>query len=100
MAAAITPNSCVTVKNVGVNPTRDGIIKVCEMMGADIKVEVKSGEVVEPTADITVKTSNLKGCVVGGDIVPTLIDEIPAIAILACFAQGDTVIKDAQELKV
>ncbi len=100
VAAAITPNSCVTVKNVGVNPTRDGIIKVCEMMGADIKVEVKSGDVVEPTADITVKTSNLKGCVVGGDIVPTLIDEIPAIAILACFAQGDTVIKDAQELKV
>ena len=100
VAAAITPNSCVTVKNVGVNPTRDGIIKVCEMMGADIKVEVKSGDVVEPTADITVKTSNLKGCVVGGDIIPTLIDEIPAIAILACFAQGDTVIKDAQELKV
>lgn len=100
VAAAITPNSCVTVKNVGVNPTRDGIIKVCEMMGADITVEKMSGDVVEPTADITVKTSDLKGCTIGGDIIPTLIDEIPAIAILACFAEGDTIIKDAQELKV
>ncbi len=100
VAAAITPNSCVTVKNVGVNPTRDGIIRVCRMMGADIQVELTSKDVGEPTADITVKTSNLKGCTIGGDIIPTLIDEIPAIAILACFAEGTTIIKDAQELKV
>lgn len=100
VAAAITPNSCVTIKNVGINPTRDGIIQVCHMMGADINVEKTSGEIGEPTADITVSTSTLKGCTIGGDIIPTLIDEIPAIAVLACFADGETVIKDAEELKV
>jgi len=100
VAGAITPNSEITIKNVGINPTRDGIIRVFEMMGADMKVEKTSGDIGEPTADITVSTSSLKGCVVGGDIIPTLIDEIPAIAILACFADGETVIKDAQELKV
>ncbi len=100
VAGAITPNSEITIKNVGINPTRDGIIRVFEMMGADMKVEKTSGDIGEPTADITVSTSNLKGCVIGGDIIPTLIDEIPAIAILACFADGETVIKDAQELKV
>lgn len=100
VAGAITPNSEITIKNVGINPTRDGIVKMFEMMGADMKVEKTSGDIGEPTADITVSTSNLKGCVIGGDIIPTLIDEIPAIAILACFADGETVIKDAQELKV
>lgn len=100
VAAAITPNSCVTVKNVGINPTRDGIIRVMKMMGADIEIEKTSADIGEPTADITVKTSELKGCVIGGDMIPTLIDEIPAIAILACFAKGETIIKDAGELKV
>ncbi len=100
VAGTITPNSEITIKNVGINPTRDGIIRVFEMMGANMKVEKTSGDIGEPTADITVSTSNLKGCVIGGDIIPTLIDEIPAIAILACFAEGETVIKDAQELKV
>ncbi|MCM1272594.1 MAG: 3-phosphoshikimate 1-carboxyvinyltransferase [Clostridium sp.] len=99
VAAAITPNSCVTIKNVGINPTRDGIIKVLNRMGADLSVEnvSKTGE---PTADITVRTSKLKGCEIGGDMIPTLIDEIPAIAVLACFAEGETVIRDAEELKV
>ncbi len=100
VAGAITPNSEITIKNVGINPTRDGIIRVFEMMGANMKVEKTSGDIGEPTADITVSTSSLKGCVIGGDIIPTLIDEIPAIAILACFAEGETIIKDAQELKV
>lgn len=100
VAGVITPNSNITIKNVGINPTRDGIVRVFEMMGANMKVEKTSGDIGEPTADITVSTSNLKGCVIGGDIIPTLIDEIPAIAILACFADGETVIKDAQELKV
>lgn len=63
-------------------------------------VEKTSGEIGEPTADVTVRTSDLKGCVVGGEVIPTLIDEIPAIAILACFADGETIIKDAAELKV
>lgn len=100
VAAAITPNSCVTVKNVGINPTRDGILRVLSNMGADVTVEKTSGDIGEPTADATVRTSDLKGCVVGGEVIPTLIDEIPAIAILACFAKGETVIKDAAELKV
>ena len=100
VAGLITPDSCITIKNVGINPTRDGIIKVCQAMGGDIKVEKTSGDIGEPTADITVRTSSLKGTVIGGEIIPTLIDEIPAIAILACFAEGETVIKDAQELKV
>lgn len=100
VAAAITPNSCVTVKNVGINPTRDGILRVLSDMGADVTVEKTFGEIGEPTADVTVRTSDLKGCVVGGEVIPTLIDEIPAIAILACFADGETIIKDAAELKV
>lgn len=100
VAAAITPNSCVTVKNVGINPTRDGILRVLSDMGADVTVEKTSGEIGEPIADVTVRTSDLKGCVVGGEVIPTLIDEIPAIAILACFADGETIIKDAAELKV
>lgn len=99
-AGLITPNSEITIRNVGVNPTRDGIIRTCRMMGADISVEAISDAVGEPVADITVRTSELKGAVIGGDIIPTLIDEIPVIAVMACFAEGTTIIKDAQELKV
>lgn len=100
VAGAITPNSCITVRNVGINPTRDGILRVLNKMGANMKVEKTSGEIGEPTADVTISTSELKGCVIGGELIPTLIDEIPAIAILACFAEGETVIRDAAELKV
>ena len=100
VAGLITPNSEITIKNVGVNSTRDGIIKVCKAMGADIRVEMLKDEGNEPVADITVKTSELSGVEIGGEIIPTLIDEIPAIAVLACFAKGTTVIKDAAELKV
>lgn len=99
-AGLITPNACVTIKNVGVNPTRDGILRVCEMMGANVKLEAKGGGVGEPIADVTVKTTTLHGCEIGGDIIPTLIDEIPIIAIMAATAEGDTIIKDAAELKV
>lgn len=99
-AGLITPDSEITIRNVGVNPTRDGIIRVCRMMGADISVEATSDAVGEPVADITVRSSELKGAVIGGDIIPTLIDEIPVIAVMACFAEGTTIIKDAQELKV
>lgn len=99
-AGLITPNACVTIKNVGVNPTRDGILRVCEMMGANVKLEAKGGGVGEPIADVTVSTTTLHGCEIGGDIIPTLIDEIPIIAIMAATAEGDTIIKDAAELKV
>lgn len=100
VAGLVTPNSEICIKNVGINPTRDGIIRVCRQMGANIQLENIHEAAGEPVADIIVKTSVLRGTVIGGDIIPTLIDEIPAIAIMACFAQGTTIIKDAQELKV
>lgn len=98
-AGLITPGSCITIKNVGINPTRNGILEVVEKMGGAVTYD-KLSETGEPAADITVKTSNLKGCVIEGSIIPKLIDEIPIIAILACFAEGQTIIRDAQELKV
>ena len=97
---AIMPNSQITVTNVGINHTRTGIIDVLKDMGADITLEnvhISAGETV---ADITVRSSSLKGTTVGGDIIPRLIDELPIIAVAAVFADGQTVIKDAQELKV
>lgn len=99
-AALIVPNSELVIKNVGINPTRDGILKVCRMMGADIKLENIKEDGGEPSADILIRHSNLKGVEIGGSIIPTLIDEIPIIAVLACFAKGKTVIKNAEELKV
>ncbi len=96
----ITPNSCIRIKNVGINPTRAGILDVCVAMGADITMEnVKTGTG-EPVADLIVKTSSLHGVVISGEIIPRLIDEIPIIAVMACFANGETIIKDAQELKI
>ncbi len=100
VAGLITPNSCITIKNVGINPTRDGILEVIKAMGGDMEYSNVVSGCGEPTADITVKTSSLKGCVIEGSIIPKLIDEIPAIAVLACFADGETIIRDAQELKV
>jgi len=99
-AGLIVPNSELILKNVGINPTRDGIIKVCRQMGANISLENYIDNGGEPVADIVVRYSELTGTKVGGGIIPTLIDEIPIIAILACFAKGQTVIKDAAELKV
>lgn len=97
---AIMPNSQITVTNVGINPTRTGIINVLKDMGADITLENVHTSAGETVADITVRFSSLKGTTVGGDIIPRLIDELPIIAVAAVFADGQTVIKDAQELKV
>ena len=97
---AIMPNSQITVTNVGLNPTRTGIIEVLKDMGADITLENVHTSAGETVADITVRSSSLKGTTVGGDIIPRLIDELPIIAVAAVFADGQTVIKDAQELKV
>ena len=97
---AIMPNSQITVTNVGVNPTRTGIIDVLKDMGADITLENVHTSAGETVANITVRSSSLKGTTVGGDIIPRLIDELPIIAVAAVFADGQTVIKDAQELKV
>lgn len=97
---AIMLNSQITVTNVGINPTRTGIIDVLRDMGADITLENVHTSAGETVADITVRSSSLKGTTVGGDIIPRLIDELPIIAVAAVFADGQTVIKDAQELKV
>ena len=97
---AIMPNSQITVTNVGINPTRTGIINVLKDMGADITLENVHTSAGETVADITVRSSSLKSTTVGGDIIPRLIDELPIIAVAAVFADGQTVIKDAQELKV
>ena len=99
-AGLMVPNSEILIKNVGINPTRDGILQVVKEMGGDITILNKKVSGGEPTCDLLVRTSTLKGVTVGGDIIPTLIDEIPMIAVLACFAEGTTIIKDAQELKV
>jgi len=100
VAGLITPDSEITLKNVGINETRDGIIRVIKMMGGDIKIENEINDGGEISADITVKTSTLHGCVIEGSIIPTLIDEIPIICIMAAFAKGQTIIKDAAELRV
>ncbi len=98
-AALIVPNSDIIIKNVGLNPTRAGIIKVAKQMGANIEIlnqEEISGELV---GDIRVKYSELKGTEISGEIIPTLIDEIPVIAVLATQANGITTIKDAADLR-
>ncbi len=99
-AGLIIPNSEILIRNVGINPTRDGLIRVCKAMGADITLLNENHEYSEPTADLLVRSSNLKGTVIEGDIIPTMIDELPTIALMACFAEGTTIIKDAAELKV
>ncbi|WMJ18853.1 3-phosphoshikimate 1-carboxyvinyltransferase [Geobacillus kaustophilus] len=100
VAGAIVPNSEITLKNVGLNPTRTGIIDVLTQMGADIAIDNVRHEETEPVGDITVRTSTLRAVEIGGDLIPRLIDEIPIIALLATQAEGTTVIKDASELKV
>ena len=99
-AGLLTPGSEILLKNVGINPTRDGMLRVCKAMGADITYLNETSAGGEPTADLLVRYSPLKATVVEGSIIPTLIDEIPMIAIMATFAEGTTIIRDAAELKV
>ena len=98
-AGLLTPDSQILLRNVGINPTRDGILKVCRAMGADITL-LNINEEGEPVADLLIRSSQLHGTTVEGSIIPTLIDEIPMIAVMAAFAEGTTVIRDAAELKV
>lgn len=100
VAAAIVPGSELVVENVGVNPTRTGILEALEKMGANLELENQRVVAGEPVADIRVKYSTLKACEIGGDIIPRLIDEIPILAVAAAFAEGKTIIKDAEELRV
>ena len=99
-AGLIVPDSEILIENTGINPTRAGILKVCEDMGGDITLLNERTEGGEKIADILVRTSKLHGTTIEGDIIPTLIDEIPVIAVMAAVAEGTTVIKDAHELRV
>jgi len=98
VAGLIVPNSRVVLKNVGINETRTGIIDVIRAMGG--KLEITDIDPIAKSATLTVETSGLKGTEIGGALIPRLIDELPIIALLATQAQGQTVIKDAEELKV
>ena len=100
-AALMVPGSEVLIRNVGINPTRDGILRVVRAMGADIEYRNIREQAGEKTADLLVRyTRDLHGTVIEGDLIPTLIDEIPVIAVLAATADGETVIRDAKELRV
>lgn len=99
-AGLLVPGSQILIKNVGINPTRSGILKVCRAMGADIQYLNEKSGCWEPSADLLVTYSPLKGTVIEGDIIPTLIDELPIIAVMAAFAQGETIIRNAEELRV
>ncbi len=105
VAAAIVPGSDLLVENVGVNPTRTGILEVLAMMEADVQLENQREVAGEPVADLRVRyradgKAPLKACQIGGDVIPRLIDEIPILAVAAAFADGTTVIRDAAELRV
>jgi len=100
VAAACHPDAELLIKNVGINPTRAGIITALQMMNADLTLVDERDVAGEPVADVLVKTSQLKGIELDGDIVPLLIDEIPVIAVAAAIAEGETVIRDAEELRV
>ncbi|MBR7016541.1 MAG: 3-phosphoshikimate 1-carboxyvinyltransferase [Lachnospiraceae bacterium] len=99
-AALLVPNSEVTLKNVGINPTRDGILRVARAMGGSVEVTNLRSEGGEPTADLIIRSSALHGTTIGGALIPTLIDELPVITVMAACAEGTTVIRDAGELRV
>ena len=99
VAGLITPNSDIIIKNVGLNPTRTGILEVVKKMGGDIEILDKRLLGKEEVGDLRIKTSTLKSTVIEGDVIPKLIDEIPVIAVLATQAEGTTIIKDAQDLR-
>lgn len=99
-AGLVVPGSEILIKNVGINETRDGILRVAKQMGGNIRLLNENRDSGEPVADILVSHSSLHGIKIKGSIIPTLIDELPVIAIMAAYAKGTTVIADAAELKV
>ncbi len=99
VAGLIVPNSKIILKNVGLNPTRTGILEVAEKMGGNIEILDKRNISGEDIGDIQISYSDLKACTIEGDIIPRLIDELPVIAVLATQAKGTTTIKDAQDLR-
>ncbi|MEN9210435.1 MAG: 3-phosphoshikimate 1-carboxyvinyltransferase [Thermostichus sp. DG_1_6_bins_120] len=100
VAASILPESELLLENVGLNPTRIGVLQVLEEMGADIQIENQREIAGEPLGDLRVRSAPLRGCTLAGERIPTLIDEIPVLAVAAAFADGVTVIRDAAELRV
>lgn len=100
VAGAIVPDADLTVENVGINPTRTGILEVLQQMDADIEILEQREVAGEPVASLRVRHSQLKATTISGEIIPRLIDEIPILAVAAAFAKGTTVVKDAAELRV
>ncbi|MGL5833928.1 MAG: 3-phosphoshikimate 1-carboxyvinyltransferase [Waterburya sp.] len=100
VAGAIVPDADLLIENVGVNPTRTGVLEALEMMEADVTRLNERVVAGEPVADLRVRHSKLKACEIAGDLIPRLIDEIPVLAVAAAFAEGTTIIKDAGELRV
>lgn len=100
VAGTIVKNSEFTLKNIGLNPTRTGILDVLRNMGASITISDEQLDYFEPYANLTVKSSEMKGTIIEKELIPRLIDEIPIIALLATQSNGTTIIKDAHELKV
>ena len=100
VAGVCHPAAKVTVLNVGMNPTRTGVLEALESMGARLIVANRRMEGGEEVADITAESSSLTATEIAGDLIPRLIDEIPILSLAACFAKGTTVIRDAQELRV
>ena len=98
-AAAALPGSAVTARNVGLNPSRTGLLDVLEAMGAEVRIENRVDEG-EPRGDVTVTAAPLRGAHIEGALVPRLIDELPVLMVMATQAQGRTVIRDAKELRV
>jgi 3-phosphoshikimate 1-carboxyvinyltransferase len=100
VAAAAHPNASVKLTNVGVNPTRAAVLDILKAMGGRIQVENPRMEGGEPVADILIESSDLRGVEIAGNQIPIVQDEIPVLALAACFAKGTTVIRDAQELRI
>lgn len=100
VAAVCHPDAHVRVTGVGVNPSRTGVLDVLRAMGADVRVENERTQGGEEVADLVARSSTLRAADIGGDLIPRVQDEIPVLALAACFAQGTTVIRDAQELRV
>jgi 3-phosphoshikimate 1-carboxyvinyltransferase len=100
VAALISNSPRLEITNVGMNPSRTGVLEALQKMGANIEVKNKRLESGEPCADLEVKKSILKGIELSGDIIPNIIDEIPILSIAAAFAEGETIIRDAAELRV
>jgi 3-phosphoshikimate 1-carboxyvinyltransferase len=98
--ATIVQGSDITIYNVGMNPTRTGLIEVMRKMGADIQVLGLREEAGEPVGDLRVKSAPLKGVTIGHDLIPKTIDEFPVLCVAAAVAEGDTVISGAEELRV